>query len=509
MQLPLNANLYAAFAASFPSDLNKPCLILPDGRAWTYGDIERASAKLANLLVALGLRRGDRIAMQVGKLPEALLLYLASLRAGMVFLPLNPAYQAAEIEYFLNDAQPGLFVCRPQFREEALLLAAQTGVAHTLVLGEQGGGSLIELASAQHDFFETVECAASDLAAVLYTSGTTGRSKGAMLSHRNLLSNTATLCTQWQMSSDDVLLHMLPIFHIHGLFVACHCVLLSGASMLFEPRFDALRVIALLPQATVFMGVPTFYTRLLTEPGFGHECARNTRLFISGSAPLLAETFSAFELRTGQHILERYGMTEGGMFTSNPYAGERRRGSVGKALPGIDVRVVDDAGQPCSQGTAGHIQVRGSNVFRGYWRMPEKTKEEFTVDGYFRTGDIGHLDAEAYLYISGRARDLIISGGLNVYPKEIEDAIDALPGVIESAVIGLPHADFGEAVTAVVVRENSAEGSALSEAGIVSTLRARLAGFKLPKRVILVADLPRNAMGKVQKNVLRTQYASA
>ncbi|MDE2599551.1 MAG: malonyl-CoA synthase [Rhodocyclaceae bacterium] len=500
----MNHNLYAAFAAGFSRRLEQPCLILTDGRAWTYGDIERASARMANLLVRLGLRRGDRIAMQTDKSPEALVLYLASLRAGMVFLPLNPAYQAQEVEYFLNDAQPGLFVCRPQFREAALLLAAQSGVAHTLVLDENGRGSLIDLAAAQSDIFETVQSGPEELAAILYTSGTTGRSKGAMLSHRNLLSNAETLCREWRFTPADVLLHMLPIFHIHGLFVACHCTLLAGSAMLFEPRFDVRRAIEALPDATMFMGVPTYYTRLLAEPGFTRKCARGIRLFVSGSAPLLAETFTAFAQRTGQRILERYGMTEGGMYTSNPYAGDRRCGSVGPALPGVELRVVDDAGRPCGAGVPGHIQVRGENVFSGYWRMPEKTAEEFTDDGFFRTGDIGHLDKDGYLFISGRARDLIISGGLNIYPKEIEDVIDALPGVAESAVIGLPHADFGEAVTAVVIGERGAQ---LSADAIAAAVRERLAAFKVPKRVFIAADLPRNAMGKVQKNLLREQYA--
>lgn len=500
----MNHNLYATFAARFSRHPEKACLILGDGRAWTYGDIESASAKMANLLLALGLQPGDRVAAQVDKSPEALILYLASLRAGTVFLPLNPAYQSQEIEYFLNDAQPGLFVCRPQFREAALLLAAQSGVAHTLVLDENGRGSLIDLAARQSDRFETVHRRPQDLAAILYTSGTTGRSKGAMLSHRNLSSNAEVLCREWRFSADDVLLHMLPIFHIHGLFVACHCVLLSGCAMLFEPRFDALRAIELLPRASVFMGVPTFYVRLLAESAFTRESARDVRLFVSGSAPLLTETFTAFAQRTGQFILERYGMTEGGMYTSNPYAGERRCGSVGPALPGVDLRVVDDAGQSCDTGVPGHIQVRGENIFAGYWRMPEKTAEEFTPDGYFRTGDIGHLDRDGYLFISGRARDLIISGGLNVYPKEIEDVLDALPGVLESAVIGLPHADFGEAVTAVVV---AGPCMRLDEAAIIAAVREKLAAFKVPKRIFVVADLPRNAMGKVQKNRLREMYA--
>jgi malonyl-CoA/methylmalonyl-CoA synthetase len=499
----MNHNLYAIFAARFSQNLDKPCLILANGRAWTYGDLEHASARMANLLVGLGLRRGDRVAVQVEKSPEALVLYLASLRAGMVFLPLNPAYQPQEVEYFLSDAQPGLFVCRPQFREAALFLAEQCGVPNTLVLDEHGRGSLIDQAALYSDKFETVQSRPAELAAILYTSGTTGRSKGAMLSHRNLFSNAEVLCREWQFTASDVLLHMLPIFHIHGLFVACHCTLLAGSAMLFEPRFDAHRAIELLPQATLFMGVPTYYTRLLVEAAFTQACARTVRLFVSGSAPLLAETFTAFEQRIGQRILERYGMTEGGMYTSNPYVGDRRCGSVGKALPGVSVRVVDEEGVFCATDMTGHIEVRGANVFAGYWRMPEKTADEFTADGYFRTGDIGRLDKDGYLFISGRARDLIISGGLNVYPKEVEDVIDALPGVLESAVIGLPHLDFGEAVTAVVVSEN---GTALDEQSIIAAVREKLAGFKVPKRVIVLDDLPRNAMGKVQKNALRKQY---
>lgn len=497
----MNHNLYAIFAARFSRTPDKSCLILTDGRAWTYDDVERASARMANLLVALGLRRGDRVAAQVDKSPEALVLYLASLRAGTVFLPLNPAYRQQEVEHFLNDAQPGLFVCRPQLRDAAP--AREGGVPHTLTLDEHGRGSLVDLAARQPDVFDTTPSRPDDLAAILYTSGTTGRSKGAMLSHRNLLSNAEALVREWRFGADDVLLHMLPIFHIHGLFVACHCTLLAGSAMLFEPRFDVLRAIELLPQATVFMGVPTYYTRLLAEPGFTRKCTKGIRLFVSGSAPLLGETFNAFAQRTGQRILERYGMTEGGMYTSNPYAGDRRCGSVGPALPGVSVRVVDDSGETCAAGTAGHIQVCGENVFSAYWRMPEKTLEEFTADGYFRTGDIGHFDGDGYLYISGRARDLIITGGLNVYPKEIEDVIDALPGINESAVIGLPHADFGEAVTAVVVGDKKTA----SEASVIAAVREKLAGFKVPKRVIFVDDLPRNAMGKIQKSVLRGKYA--
>lgn len=502
-----NKNLYRLLSSRFPKDVTAPAMILPDGRVWTYRDIERASGRLANLIVSLGLKPGDRVAAQVEKMPEALVLYLATLRAGMVFLPLNPAYQRHELAYFLGDATPGLFVCRPQMRALADELAGVAGVPHVLELDDDGRGSLIDAAAPMADAFATAQRVGDDLAAILYTSGTTGRSKGAMLTHHNLAANAKTLHSYWHFQPGDVLLHMLPIFHVHGLFVASHCALLNGSAMLFEPKFDAKRALALLPQATVFMGVPTYYVRLLQEPGFDRQLCRRVRLFISGSAPLLKETFDEFSERIGQAILERYGMTEGGMFTSNPYIGERRGGTVGLPLPGMSVRVEDDQGKPCARGEVGNILVKGENVFVGYWRMPEKTAEEFTADGYFRTGDMGQWGPQGYLSIIGRSKDLVITGGLNVYPKEIEELIDAMPGVAESAVIGLPHPDFGEAVTAVVVRRKDAAGMALSEQDIVATLKATLANFKVPKRVVLVDDLPRNAMGKVQKNVLRQRYA--
>jgi malonyl-CoA/methylmalonyl-CoA synthetase len=354
------------------------------------------------------------------------------------------------------------------------------------------------------DRFETVARKGDDLAAILYTSGTTGRSKGAMLSHRNLASNARVLHRAWGFRPDDVLVHMLPLFHVHGLFVASHCVLLNGSAMRFHARFDPRRAIREFAESSVFMGVPTLYTRLLAEPGLTREACARMRLFTSGSAPLLAETHQEFERRTGQRILERYGMTETGMLTSNPLDGERRPGSVGPALPGVEVRIVDDAGAPCPAGTIGNVIVRGENVFSGYWRMPEKNAEEFTADGFFRTGDLGNLSADGYLTIAGRSKDLIISGGYNVYPKEIELAIDELPGVQESAVIGLPHPDFGEAVTAVVVRRRA--GPAATESAILAALREKLANFKVPKRVYFVDELPRNTMGKVQKNVLRERF---
>jgi malonyl-CoA/methylmalonyl-CoA synthetase len=502
----MNENLYALLASHFPTDRQSACMMLGDGRVWTYGDVERASARIANLMLALGLRPGERVAVQVEKSAEALLLYLATLRAGLVFLPLNPAYQRGEIEYFLGDATPSLFVCRPQTREISAALAKKAGVAHLLELGDDGRGSLIAAAAPHSDEFATLPRRGDDLAAILYTSGTTGRSKGAMLTHRNLAVNALALHDYWRFRPGDVLLHMLPIFHVHGLFVASHCAFLNGSAMLFETKFDAKRALALLPEATVFMGVPTYYVRLLAEESFSKKTCRHIRLFVSGSAPLLRETFEEFARRTGHTILERYGMTEGGMFTSNPYDGERRGGTVGLPLPCTQVRIVDDDNQSCAAGTTGHIQVKGPNVFVGYWQMPEKTKEEFTADGWFKTGDMGRRDADGYISIIGRSKDLIISGGLNVYPKEIEDVIDALPGVAESAVIGLPHPDFGEAVTAVVVRQQCASGARLTEADVIAALRGELAHFKIPKRVFLVNDLPRNTMGKVQKNLLRQRY---
>jgi malonyl-CoA/methylmalonyl-CoA synthetase len=504
----MNQNLFAVLASGFPEAGKAPCMILADGRVWTYDDVERAAGRMANLIVALGLKPGDRVAAQVEKTPEALVLYLAAIRAGMVFLPLNPAYQRHELEYFLKDAQPGLFVCRPQMRALADELAANAGVPHVLELDDAGRGSLIDAAAPHADAFATVPRSSTDLAAILYTSGTTGRSKGAMLSHGNLAHNARTLHAYWHFQPGDVLLHMLPTFHVHGLFVACHCVLLNGSAMFFEPKFDAARAMKLLPQATVFMGVPTYYVRLLLDPAFGRETCRHMRLFVSGSAPLLRETFDEFKSRTGHTILERYGMTEGGMFTSNPYKGERRGGTVGYPLPGTELRIVGAKDASVKPGSVGGIQVKGDNVFVGYWRMPEKTKEEFTADGFFRTGDMGAVDADGYLTISGRSKDLVITGGLNVYPKEIEELIDALPGVVESAVIGLPHPDFGEAVSAVVVRQRNPAGKALSEASIIAGVKGQLANFKVPKWVYLVDELPRNAMGKVQKNILRQQYSA-
>jgi len=502
----MNDNLYALFESRFPADRQRPLLLLDSGAQVTFSQAEEASARYASLFAARGLVPGDRIAVQVEKSPEALLLYLGCLRAGLVYLPLNSAYHENEVRYFLENAEPRAVVGQPGAMSWMQPLAASLRIAHVFSLDQHGGGSLEDAARAMPPRFATVERSGDDLAAILYTSGTTGRSKGAMLSHRNLGSNALVLHRAWGFRPDDVLVHMLPLFHVHGLFVASHCVLLNGSSMRFHLRFDARRAIEDFASSTVFMGVPTLYTRLLAEPALTRESVARMRLFTSGSAPLLAETHQEFARRTGHRILERYGMTETGMLTSNPLEGERRPGSVGPPLPGVEVRVVDDAGTSCAPGVIGHVIVRGPNVFSGYWRMPEKNAEEFTADGYFRTGDLGSLSRDGYLTIAGRSKDLIISGGYNVYPKEIELAIDELACVQESAVVGIPHPDFGEAVTAVVVPRQG--GPAATENGIISALKEKLANFKVPKRVYFVDELPRNTMGKVQKNVLRERFAA-
>jgi malonyl-CoA/methylmalonyl-CoA synthetase len=496
----VNANLYALLRDHFLERADQPCILVPDGPVVRYDDLDRECARNACALRAAGCRPGDRVAVQVDKCWEALALYLACLRAGFVYLPLNTGYQKSELTYFFGDAEPTVIVGRPGTAEA---LAALRPEATVFTLGS-GKGTLLDAARDQPDAFEAVQSTPDDLASILYTSGTTGRAKGAMLTHRNLASNALTLVDRWGFTHDDVLLHALPLYHVHGLFVACHCALLSSARMLWHAKFDARSVMASLPHATVMMGVPTFYSRLLAEPGFGVSDCATIRLFVSGSAPLLPATFDEFAARTDHTILERYGMTETGMNTSNPLDGERRCGSVGLPLPGISVRVVDEHGATCSPGQVGSIQVKGPNVFAGYWRMPEKTREEFTADGFFKTGDMGESTPDGYLNIVGRAKDLIITGGLNVYPKEIEEKIDALPGVVESAVIAVPDPDFGEAVTAVVV---TSKESTLTEAGIISALKADIASFKVPKHVHFVDDLPRNAMGKVEKSTLRKRYA--
>jgi malonyl-CoA/methylmalonyl-CoA synthetase len=518
-----NQNLYALIESRMPRDPAAVCIETAGGLVYTYRDLHHGSARIAGWLASLGLPADadgapPRIAVQVEKSPEAVMLYLAALRAGFAYVPLNTAYQAAEIEYFLNDVRPGVFVCTPQRLAQLAPLAQQAGCTRVVTLGEHRDGSLLEAAAPFADRFAAVARAASDLAAILYTSGTTGRSKGAMLSHGNLSSNALVLDEFWGFQEErdaggrDVLLHALPIFHVHGLFVALHAALLAGAAMVFHSKFEPRQVIAALPRSTVFMGVPTYYTRLLAEAGLDRRACRHMRLFVCGSAPLQAATFEAFRRRSGHTILERYGMSETVMLVSNPYFGtarERLAGTVGVPLPGVGVRIVRDDGSRCGAGEIGEVEVRGPNVFCGYWRMPGKTAEEFTADGWFRTGDVGCFGGEArpegYLTLVGRSKDLVISGGYNVYPKEIEGYIDALPGVLESAVIGLPHPDFGEAVAAVVV---GARESPPQPQAIVEELRRRIAGFKVPKRVWVVDELPRNAMGKVQKNLLRERYAA-
>ncbi len=519
-----NHNLYALIESRMPRDLAAVCLETPDGVVYSYRDLHFGSARIAGWLTSLGIGPDadgapPRIAVQVEKSPEAVMLYLAALRAGFAYVPLNTAYQAAEIDYFLNDVQPAVFICTPQRSGELAPIAERARCARLMTLGERCDGSLLEAAAPFPDRFATVARVATDLAAILYTSGTTGRSKGAMLSHGNLSSNALVLDEAWGFKEEreaggrDVLLHALPIFHVHGLFVALHASLLAGASVIFLPKFDPQQVIAGLPRATVFMGVPTHYTRLLAEESLDRHVCRHMRLFVSGSAPLLTETFDAFRRRTGHTILERYGMSETVMLVSNPYFGtarERIAGTVGIPLPGVRVRVVRDDGNRCDIGEIGKVEVRGPCVFSGYWRMPEKTAEEFTADGWFRTGDVGHFGGDgrpdSYLSLVGRSKDLIISGGYNVYPKEIEGYIDEVSGVAESAVIGVPHPDFGEAVAAVVVRAPDGE---LDGERIIGELRGKIANFKVPKRVWVVDALPRNAMGKVQKNVLRERYAKA
>jgi len=487
------------------TDPGRTFLRTPEGSAFTYGDMLELSGRYANALRALGVRKGDRVAVQTGKHLGCIWTYLACLRLGAIYLPLNTAYTAAEIDYFLKDAEPSVFI-RDASGGNARPAALEGSDAAVETIGAKGEGSLERKAAATSTELSTVACESGDLAAILYTSGTTGRSKGAMITHENLRSNALALVDVWRFTSDDILLHALPIFHTHGLFVAINTLLLSGGAMVFLDRFDLDRVLAALPEVTTMMGVPTFYYRLLGDPRFNRGLVRNMRLFTSGSAPLSAEVHRQFEERTGHAILERYGMTETNMITSNPYYGERRAGTVGFPLPGVEVRIADPAtGTPLPQGEVGVIELKGPNVFKGYWRMPEKTAEEFRPDGFFITGDLGYMDPDGYFTISGRAKDLIISGGFNVYPAEIENALDALPEIVESAVIGVPHPDFGEAVTAVVVTRG---GEPADEAAIRRALEPVLARFKLPKRVVNRDVLPRNAMGKVQKKALREEYAS-
>ncbi|WP_416798872.1 malonate--CoA ligase [Ciceribacter azotifigens] len=499
----MSHNFFSLIRSSVTDD-DKIFIRTTEGRSYTYRQAWDLSARYAALLSAKGLVIGDRVAVQVEKSPEAIILYLACLRAGAVYLPLNTAYTLAELEYFIGDAKPHVVVCSPERFSDIEPMASSLGVFSTLTLGAANQGTLVDESTFLPTEYETVVVEPTDLAAILYTSGTTGRSKGAMLTHANLSSNARTLVEYWRFTDSDVLLHALPIFHTHGLFVASNVTLLASATMVFLPKFDIGLIRRELPQATVMMGVPTFYTRLLKEDWLNHGSTDHMRLFISGSAPLLAETHRAWTERTGHHILERYGMTETNMITSNPYDGERIPGSAGMPLPGVSVRISDpDTGAQLPANTPGMIEVKGPNVFKGYWRMPEKTQSEFRTDGYFITGDIGYIDASGYVFISGRSKDLVITGGYNVYPKEIETEIDSIEGVEESAVVGLPHADFGEAVTAIVVLQ---EGASLTEAEVIARLDPLLAKYKLPKRVLFEAALPRNTMGKVLKAEIRKQH---
>jgi len=499
-----NGNLYAQFKKYFPVDLEQVLLVDTNLRRVTYAEADQTSARIANSLRAHGALPGDRITVQVEKSTENLFLYLACLRAGFVYHPLNTAYTASELKFFLGNAEPSIVICVPDAVATLESILSMASLKALLTLDEDGSGSLMDGAAEAQADFEIQHCEGSDMAALLYSSGTTGQPKGIVLSHNNLRENAQTLKDLWGFSDSDRLLHMLPIYHVHGLFVGLGCVLMSGASMVWHSRFNDQAAVDALPSCTVMMGVPTYYTRLLGNPEFGAACCSNMRLFISGSAPLLAETFAEFQTRTGHTILERYGMTETGMNTSNPLVGERRGGTVGLALPGVSVRVVGDTGADLAIGEIGNLQVQGPNVFSGYWRLPEKTAEDFTSDGYFDTGDKGTIDAEGYVSIVGREKDMVITGGLNVYPKEIELVIDELPGVKESAVIGVAHADFGETVVAVIIKAGEHAPTATE---VIAHCRTQLANFKIPKRVEIIDALPRNAMGKVQKNLLRQRFS--
>jgi malonyl-CoA/methylmalonyl-CoA synthetase len=499
----MSQNLYSLFAAAFPADRTKSFLETAAGEIYSYAIMEEISGRFAKLLLDLGVEPGDRVAVQTEKSPEAVMLYLACLRTGAIYLPLNSLYTAPEVDYFLGDARPRIIVATPEREAEISPIAARNEVKHVLTLGQNKSGSLMTKSRGLSPVTGAVARKSDDVAAILYTSGTTGRSKGAMLSHGNLAENGRGLKKIWDFTQDDILLHALPIFHVHGLFVALSPQLLSGAAAIFLNSFDPGEIIRLLPRASVFMGVPTYYTRLLADPRFNRAACRNIRLFTAGSAPLSPETFAEFEARTEQSIVERYGMTEAGIITSNPLAGERRPGSVGLPLPDVEIRVANEDGEILKSGETGVLEIKGPNVFKGYWQMAEKTAAEFRPDGFFITGDISRISPDGYVSIVGRAKDLIISGGYNVYPIEVEAEIDAVEGVAESAVIGLPHPDFGEGVTAIVVKKTAAN---LAEKEILKALEQRLAAYKRPKKVIFVAALPRNTMGKVQKNILRDTY---
>ena len=497
------SNIYSIFQARFPKDSSAIFIETANGTQYSYAYLEQETARIAQFLNQQGVQKGDRVAVQVEKSPHVLFLYLACLRAGFIYLPLNTAYTKSELSYFLENAEPSVVVCRTEsyelfsgFKNEML--------KHVFTLDINEQGSLIEQSRDVTAEFETVACDADNIAVILYTSGTTGRPKGAMITHGNLAANGLALQKAWQWQQSDVMLHALPIFHIHGLFVACHNVLLGGSKMLFLDKFDSKTIIQLLPKATVFMGVPTFYTRLLDDENFTRDVCHNMRLFISGSAPLLEQTFDNFKQRTGHTILERYGMTETGMNTSNPVDGDRIAGTVGLPLPGVEARIVDENNQTVKNNGVGILQVKGKNVFKGYWRMPEKTAEEFTDDQFFITGDVATYNDQGYISIVGRNKDMVITGGYNVYPKEVELLLDESEGVIESAIIGLAHNDFGEAVTAIVVPDDINNPPNVDD--LKKLLKEQLASYKTPKKIIFIEQLPRNTMGKVQKNILRETY---
>ncbi|HTD75420.1 MAG TPA: AMP-binding protein [Steroidobacteraceae bacterium] len=489
------------------SHSNRLFLTTPGGPDISYAALREQSGRIASALIQCGVQPGDRIAAQIDKSAEAVFLYVACLRMGAVFVPINVANTRNEVEYFLRDSQPRVAIFRPEERSLIEPQARAAGIAYIDTLGADAQGSLLQRARESHPEFKLSHTPEpNSIAAIVYTSGTTGRSKGAMLTRANLASNAAVLAEAWRFSSDDVLLHTLPLFHIHGLFVAINTVLASGSSLLLLPKFDAALTLEHLPRATVYMGVPTHYTRLLQQDNLNKQTTSTVRLFVSGSAPLLAETHREFQQRTGHVILERYGMSETMMNTSNPYEGVRLPGSVGPPLQGVAMRVANsETGEvEPAPDVIGTLQVKGPNVFAGYWRDEQKTRSEFTTDGWFKTGDVGRIDQNGYVHIVGRAKDLVISGGYNVYPKEVESELDAVEGVLESAVFGVPHPDFGEGVTAVVVAK---PGAVLSEQSIVESVKARLARYKVPKRILLVDELPRNTMGKVQKNILRNTFA--
>jgi malonyl-CoA/methylmalonyl-CoA synthetase len=496
-------NLYSHFRESFVAGAHRQALSSDDGKTYRYRDLDRGSARLASYFISLGLNPGDRVSVKVEKSPQALCLYLACLRSGLVFHPLNPAYTLSEIEFFIGNAEPSLLVCDGKDETAISNVAGAAGVQHLLTLNADGSGSLMDQATGADETFEDVPRSKDDLAALLYSSGTTGVPKGIMLTHGNLLSNARSLVGAWGFTSDDRLLHALPIFHVHGLFVALGCVFLSGASMRWLPKFNVEQVLAYLPECTVMMGVPTYYTRLLADPRLTSARCQSMRLFISGSAPLLVDTFNKFVSRSSHRILERYGMTETNMNTSNPLEGKRKPGTVGPPLPGVEIRIVDDKGTSLGIGEVGNLQVRGDNVFKGYWKLPEKTAEDFTGDGFFNTGDQACTDEDGYITIVGRSKDMVITGGMNVYPKEVEFVLDELEGIEESAVIGVPHLDFGEAVLAIVVPNTDAEPE---RDWIINQAKKKLAAFKVPKEICFVNELPRNTMAKVQKNELRKRY---